>query len=177
MAVNLLNVPNFITIARFFLIPAFVLLMLQGSYKYAILVFLFAGFTDVLDGYIARKYNMVTKCGQILDPLADKLLQFTALIMIAVTNVVENIWPIMAIIALKEISMGVGSLILWKSGIVVSANWYGKMSTIVFYAAIVFAILVPSYGKAFLAIAVIAALFAFAMYVMNYLSIRKSVQT
>lgn len=172
-----MSVPNFITIARFFLIPAFIILMLQGSYVYAILVFLFAGFTDVLDGYIARKYNMITKWGQILDPLVDKLIQFTALIMIAVTNVVENIWPVMMVIALKEISMGVGSMILWKSGIVIAANWYGKMSTVVFYAAIVFSILIPSYGRIFLAVAVIAALFAFVMYLMNYLSIRKTVRT
>ena len=170
-----MSVPNFITIARFLLLPIFVTLMLERKYYFALVVFLFAGFTDVLDGYIARKYNMVTRCGKILDPLADKLIQLTALVMITITGVVSNIMPLLVIILGKELLMGIGSMLLWRKGIIVSANWYGKVATIIFYAAIVFSILMPNYGKMFLIVAVIAAIFAFGMYFINYLKLRQSI--
>ena len=170
-----MSVPNFITIARFLLLPIFVILMLERKFNLALVVFLFAGFTDVLDGYIARKYNMVTRCGKILDPLADKLIQLTALVMITITGVVSNIMPLLVIILGKELLMGIGSMLLWRKGIIVSANWYGKVATIIFYAAIVFSILMPNYGKMFLIVAVIAAIFAFGMYFINYLKLRQSI--
>lgn len=169
-----MSVPNFITIARFFLIPAFIFLMLEQEYRFAVFVFIFAGLTDVLDGYMARKYNMVTKLGKILDPLADKLLQITALIMLVVTDLVPNILPVILIVAGKELLMGIGSVILWKIGIVVAANWYGKASTFIFYTAIILSILIPGYGMYFLTIAVISAIYAFLMYYLNYLKIRRS---
>ncbi len=169
-----MSIPNFITIARFFLIPLFVVLMLDRQYTVALFVFLFAGLTDAIDGYIARKYKMITKLGQILDPLADKLFLFTALIMIAVQNLIPNIIPVVIIVAAKEILMGIGSAVLYRKGVVVKANWYGKVSTIIFYTAIALSILMPAYGEFLMVVAVITAIFAFIMYCLNYLRIRKT---
>ncbi len=170
-----MSIPNFITIARFFLIPLFVVLMLDRQYTIALVVFLFAGFTDAVDGYIARKYKMITKLGQILDPLADKLVLLTALVMIAVQNLVPNIYPIIVIVAAKEILICIGSAVLFRKGVVVKANWYGKVSTVIFYAAITLSILIPAYGRFLMLVAVSAAIFAFIMYCLNYLRIRKSI--
>lgn len=172
-----MSVPNFITVSRLFLIPVFIFLMLEREYRFAILVFIFAGFTDVLDGYIARKYKMVTEWGKILDPLADKLMQFCALIMIVITNVVPHVLPLLLIVSAKEIMMGLGSMMLWRRGVVISANWYGKVSTIIFYTAVVFSILTPGYGEIFLIIAVASQIFAFLMYLLKYLKIQKVLTT
>lgn len=169
-----MSIPNFITVSRFFLIPIFVYLMLNKQYEFAIGVFLFAGFTDVLDGYIARKYNKVTDLGKILDPIADKTIQLAVLFMIVITDVVPNVLPLLIIVLAKEIMMAIGSGVLWGKGVVVQASWYGKLSTVVFYIAVAFSILFKQYGEVFLIIAVASQIFAFLMYLKSYISINKS---
>jgi cardiolipin synthase len=141
--------------------------------------------TDVLDGYIARKYNLVTSLGKIADPLADKLMQITALIILSSWGLDKiPIWLI-AIILAKEILLGVGAIILYKQdNFVVSANWYGKMVTVVFYLAIIMLIFDKPFGswmligkpfnRLFFLLAVLAALFAFFMYVRSYLKIKRN---
>lgn len=171
-----MTIPNMITVSRLFLIPVFMLLMFQEKYVYAIMIFLFAGTTDILDGYIARRYNLVTKFGQILDPLADKLMQVTALVVILVMDIIPGILPIVAIVIVKEVAMVIGSMVLWKSGITIAANWYGKAATVIFYAAIVLSIIFRNYGIFFLVAAVISTVFAFLMYMQNYFKIRKTYQ-
>lgn len=148
------------------------------------MLFLTGGLTDVLDGYIARKFNMITSWGKIADPMADKLMQLTALFIL---SIVSKIIPIelLAIILAKEIFMGIGALVLYKQdNYVVSANWYGKMATVVFYLAIVMLIFDTPFSRKFLfglafnqfffLIAVFAALFAFAMYVRSYYKIKQA---
>lgn len=171
-----MSVPNFITVSRFFLMPVFVYLMLTKEYEFAIGVFLFAGFTDILDGYIARKYNKVTDLGKVLDPLADKIMQLSALLMIVVTNIVPNVLPLLIIVLAKEILMVTGSSVLWGKGVVVQAVWYGKFSTVIFYAAVAFSVLFRKYGQVFLIIAVVSQVFAFVMYLKNYVNISKTFQ-
>ena len=78
---NVWNVPNVLTMIRLALIPAFVALHACGHAKLALLVFCIASATDWLDGYIARKHNLITDFGKLMDPLADKLMVCTALVM------------------------------------------------------------------------------------------------
>lgn len=169
-----MNVPNFITISRFFLIPVFVYLMLNKQYEFAIGVFLFAGFTDVLDGYIARKYNQVSNLGKILDPIADKTIQLTVLLMIVITDIIPNVLPLLIIVFSKEIMMAIGSSVLWGKGVILQAVWYGKFSTVIFYVMVAFSILFRQYGQVFLIIAVASQVFAFLMYLKSFVSIKKS---
>lgn len=171
-----MTVPNFITVSRFFLIPVFIYLMLIKQYEFAIGVFLFAGFTDVLDGYIARKYNQVSDLGKILDPLADKTIQLAVLLMIVITDIVPNVLPLLIIVFSKEILMAIGSSVLWRKGVILQAVWYGKFSTVVFYLAVAFSILFRQYGRVFLILAVTSQVFAFLMYLKSYVSINKSFQ-
>jgi cardiolipin synthase len=150
------------------------------------LLFLAGGLTDVLDGYIARKYNLVTSWGKIADPLADKLMQITAVTILSFGLKIIPIELVLVILA-KETLMGVGALLLYKqNNYVVSANWYGKMTTVIFYLAIIMLMFNEPFGRwkvlgiavnqLFFMLAVIAALFAFFMYFRAYLSIKKQKQ-
>ncbi|WP_425448146.1 CDP-diacylglycerol--glycerol-3-phosphate 3-phosphatidyltransferase [Dethiothermospora halolimnae] len=134
-----MNIPNILTTIRFFLIPAFIIVFyssIENSLLYATYIFVLAGITDVLDGYIARKYDMVTKYGTVLDPLADKLMQIAALICFTSEGYIP-IWVII-VIGLKEITMILGGLLLYfkENKTVIPANKFGKMATISFYVAI-----------------------------------------
>lgn len=178
-----MNVPNILTILRFFIIPVFAYYLSSRNFVAAVILFISGGLTDILDCYIARKYNMVTSWGKIADPLADKLMQITALVIL---SLVLNIVPfeLLLVIMAKEILMGIGALVLYKqNNYVVSAHWYGKMSTVIFYLAIVLILFDEPFGRwnilglafnqLFFVIAVAVALFAFFMYVSSYVKIKQ----
>ncbi len=178
-----MNVPNILTVLRLMLIPVFAYFLGTQHYLTAMLLFTAGGLTDVLDGYIARKYNLVTSWGKIADPLADKLMQITA---VSILSFGLNIIPIelVLVILAKETLMGVGALVLYKqNNYVVSANWYGKMTTVIFYLAIIMLMFDEPFGRwkimgvalnqVFFMLAVIAALFAFYMYFRSYLAIKQ----
>ena len=184
-----MNVPNILTVLRFLLIPVFAYYLCIEHYVVAVILFLAGGLTDVLDGYIARRYNLVTSWGKIADPLADKLMQMTALVILTSWGLPWSLNKIpielLAIILAKEIFMGIGAIVLYKQdNYVVSANWYGKIVTVVFYLAIVMLIfdkpfsqlilLGLPFNRLFFLLAVFGALFAFFMYVRSYQKIKKN---
>lgn len=167
-----MNIPNLLTAARFLLIPVFAYNLYDDRYITAAILFTVAGLTDILDGYIARKYNKVTAWGKIADPAADKLMQITALVLLTLKHL--KYLPILIIVAVKELFMGIGSLFLYKKdNYVVSANWYGKMATVIFYFAIIMIIFKVEYSEIFILLALAATLFAFFMYLISFKKIRK----
>lgn len=132
-------VPNMITAFRFCLVPIYIAVFyssVENSLLYSTLIFILAGITDIIDGYIARKYDLVTKLGTVLDPLADKLMQLTVLITFTTKGYIP-VWAI-TIIGIKEVLMIIGGLILYygKSDAVIPANKYGKLATVMFYVTI-----------------------------------------
>ncbi len=132
-------VPNLITSIRFFLVPIFIAVFYSSSENhllYSTLIFALAGITDMLDGYVARKYDLITKLGTALDPLADKLMQLTVLITFASKGYIP-LWAIV-IMGVKEVLMIIGALILYigKTKVAISANIFGKLSTVIFYVTI-----------------------------------------
>lgn len=162
-----MNLPNIITIFRFALIPVFIKIFfssLEKSLLYSILIFLLAGITDVLDGYIARKYNIITKWGQAMDPLADKLMQLTVLICFTIKQFIP-LW-IIIIYGAKEILMILGGIFLYtrKDKLVLPANSYGKAATVAFYIAILAIAFDFIYAKLLIVIAVLFTLYAFIRY-------------
>lgn len=169
-----MNVPNILTALRFVLIPVFAYFLCQGEYYMSAFLFLLAGLTDVLDGFIARRYNLITSWGKLADPLADKLMQITALVIL--TFVQKFIPPIiLSVVIAKELFMGIGSFVLYKQNdYVVSANWYGKVATVVFYFAIIMIIFKAPYNRVFIFIAVLSTLFAFFMYIRQYMQIKST---
>lgn len=129
------HVPNLLTIIRFFLIPIIVGYLNEGNYILAFVFLTISGLTDVLDGFIARKFNFITDFGKLIDPLADKATQISVLTVLTLQNMIP-LW-ILVIVLLKEFVMIAGASFLYGKELVVSSKWYGKLSTVLFYIAIV----------------------------------------
>ncbi len=128
-----MSIPNILSSIRLCLMPVFLLVYMMpvdGAQYYAMAVLIVAFITDVLDGYIARKFNMVTNLGKVLDPIADKAMQLTTLICLAFHSHYAMVWVVI-LVGIKEILLGIGALVLYKSGIVTQANWFGKVSSFV----------------------------------------------
>ena len=129
------HIPNILTIARFFLILPIVYFITTNNYVLAFVFLTISGLTDVLDGTIARKFNFITNFGKLIDPLADKATQISVLLTLAFKHIIP-FWIIL-IISLKEIIMIVGAAFLYGKELVVSSKWFVKLSTVLFYIAIV----------------------------------------
>ena len=128
-----MNLPNKLTIFRVILIPFFVFFMLAPYFpdngKYiAVAIFIIASLTDMLDGKIARKYNLVTNFGKFMDPLADKLLVCSAMICLVATGQLAS-WIVIIIISREFIISGF-RLIAADNGIVIAASYWGKFKSV-----------------------------------------------
>ena len=127
-----MNLPNRLTVLRVLMIPFFVLFALvdvvPGYSRYlAVAVFILASLTDLLDGKIARKYNLVTNFGKFMDPLADKLLVCAALICLVSRDLLPA-WMVIIIISREFIISGF-RLVASDNGVVIAANYWGKFKT------------------------------------------------
>lgn len=127
-----MNLPNKLTILRVVMIPFFVLFMLvpltgEGDKWIALALFIVASLTDLLDGHIARKYNLITNFGKFMDPLADKLLVCSALICLVELGRIPS-WMVIVIIAREFIISGF-RLIASDNGVVIAASYWGKFKT------------------------------------------------
>jgi CDP-diacylglycerol--glycerol-3-phosphate 3-phosphatidyltransferase len=128
---GLLNLPNLLTLARVAAIPVVMVLMLSDSRSsgmWAALIFTIAAITDFVDGWLARKWQVVTVLGKFLDPLADKLIVMAALIMLIPLDRVPA-WAVFMILAREMIVTGLRS-IASSEGIVIDASELGKYKTI-----------------------------------------------
>ncbi|MGV8086361.1 MAG: CDP-diacylglycerol--glycerol-3-phosphate 3-phosphatidyltransferase [Candidatus Woesearchaeota archaeon] len=154
------NLANKITITRILLIPVFILcLVLDFKYNnyYAALMFAILSFSDLIDGYIARKNNEVTKFGSLIDPLADKLLVSAALIFLIGRGV--DAWMAYVIIAREFIISGVRMLALIQNR-VISAKFSGKLKTLIQLVAILFVILVIPYASIIMLVATLITIYS-----------------
>lgn len=129
-----MNLPNKLTILRVCMIPLFVIFMVTdlagGLGKYiALILFVSASLTDLFDGYLARKYKMVTNFGKFMDPLADKLLVCAAMICL-VENGKLDAWIVILIMSREFIISGF-RLIASDNGVVIAASYWGKFKTVV----------------------------------------------
>lgn len=121
-----LNLPNALTTLRLLLIPVFLYLMAQNRMMPALFVFVFASLTDILDGWIARHYNLITDFGKLFDPLADKLMVLSVMGMLTCKGII----PLPAVILLlaKECLMLLGGYLLLKKKVVVYSEHIGKIA-------------------------------------------------
>lgn len=126
-----MNLPNKLTMFRVILIPFFIVFLLVPITPYdkwiALAIFIIASLTDLLDGKIARKYNLVTNFGKFMDPLADKLLVCSALICLIELNKIPS-WMVILIIAREFVISGF-RLIASDNGVVIAASYFGKFKT------------------------------------------------
>ena len=144
---NILTIPNILSMLRVAMIPIIARLYFDEEYYGAVGVMILSGITDIIDGFVARKFNMTSNLGKILDPVADKLTQGLILLCLAVR------YPYMLIMfglmAVKELVLSiVGIMAIKKTQKVKSANWHGKITTFLLYANIIAHILWVNIPKA-----------------------------
>lgn len=133
-----MNLPNKLTMFRIILVPVTMALMLLDRPVFAGIVFALASITDFFDGFIARKYNLITSFGKIMDPLADKILVFGALLCF-IQNGTINVWPVVIILA-REMFVTCMRVVAVDKGKVIAASWWGKIKTNVQIFSVLFSI-------------------------------------
>ncbi len=176
------QIPNCISLFRIFLIPIYVLLFFSVLKPFALkgataagIIFLIAGISDALDGFLARKNGWITNTGKLLDPFADKLFE----LVVALCLAIELRGPFIilaAIIVTKELIMIVGAyLIMSKSHVYVSSVWCGKVATIVWYVLVCVVHFFPIttdedllFCNVLCIVLILVMAMAFVMYVFNY---------
>lgn len=125
-----MNLPNKLTLLRIIMIPVFVVLLyfdFPFNNLVALAVFILASITDTLDGYIARKYNLITDFGKFMDPIADKLL-VTAAMLVFVDWHMMPAWVVIVVVA-REFIVSALRLVAANNGRVIAAGWSGKVKT------------------------------------------------
>ncbi|MBQ9941338.1 MAG: CDP-diacylglycerol--glycerol-3-phosphate 3-phosphatidyltransferase [Clostridia bacterium] len=163
-------IPNYLSLFRILLIPLFIYLFLfyqNDGMLWGGVVFILAGITDIIDGYLARRNNWITNIGKLLDPLADKLMQIAAISCLYIKSLIP-FWLILTIVV-KELVMIAGATLILKRGrIYVHSNWYGKMGTTVFYAVVLTIIITkgnyPVVSNLLSVLLLLLTLFTFFMY-------------
>ena len=123
-----MNLPNKLTLARIAAVPVFVILYMKGMFIPAFVVFILASLTDMLDGKIARKYNLITNFGKIMDPLADKILVYSAFCLMIEDHTMPS-WMLIVIL-LREFAVSGMRTVAAANGIVVAAGMSGKIKTV-----------------------------------------------
>lgn len=137
---EIFSIPNIMCYVRLLLLPVFAVLYCGGKLDWATAVILLSAATDVFDGIIARKFNMTTELGKILDPLADKLTQ--AVVSACLLSRYPVMWILFSIIMIKESFQGIGGFLLYrKLHSMRSSEWFGKLSTAFFYAVMAYLVL------------------------------------
>ena len=141
---QILTIPNLLSMVRLLLIPVILWLYIgAGNNILAIAVIILSGLTDVVDGYIARRFHMVSDFGKILDPVADKLTQGALILCLTVTH--DWMKWLIVLFVLKECAMLImGFLVIRKENSVNSAQWHGKLNTVALYGIMSLLILFPT---------------------------------
>lgn len=138
-----MGIPNILSVCRILLIPAFLWVYLtageQKGFLLAACILLVSGLTDLLDGWIARRFNMITALGRVLDPLADKLTQAAVCIALAIRY--PQLTFLLVVFVIKELLMLIGGFkLLRKNRDITGSRWFGKLYTFVFYAVTLFVV-------------------------------------
>lgn len=174
------HVPNILTVIRIFLVPVILYYLLDNNYILAFVFLTLSGLTDILDGFIARKFNFITNFGKLMDPLADKITQVSILTVLALQDIIPMF--ILVVVIVKEFFMISGASFLYGKEFVVSSRWYGKLATVLFYIAIVTSLFIryfnvylfnhpeysmsplPGFDRSIYYLALVATIFSLVMY-------------
>ena len=130
---KIITIPNILSLFRLMLIPVIVwLYCIEGEYAWTILIILLSGATDIIDGFIARRFQMISDLGKILDPVADKLTQLAVLM--CLMSHFSHIKILVVMFVIKEaFSAILGLIAIYRSRIVKGALWHGKLTTVALY--------------------------------------------
>lgn len=171
------TIPNILSFFRILLIPLIVVLYCKYKmYGWTTVVILVSGFTDVLDGWIARKYHMISDFGKLLDPVADKLTQ--AAVALSLCMRFPYMFYLFILMFIKEMMVGISGLLgVRQSGEVHGAEWHGKLTTCVIYATLLLHIvwydITKTVSNISLLVAAIVMVYSLTRYVMKNMRIIK----
>ena len=168
------TIPNFMSFFRLVLVPFILWIYLRGEYGIAAALVVVSALTDILDGVIARKFDMVSDLGKVLDPIADKVTH--AALLICLLTRYRFIWLVFALLAFKELMMfALGTTAVRRKGKVHSAKWYGKLCTVILEVSLVALMLFPELPlgavKAILMVCCAAMIFSLVMYTIFWISV------
>lgn len=138
------HIPNALTLLRVIAVPVFIITMDKYPFT-ALLIFIGASITDFLDGYLARKLNVISNFGKIMDPLADKILIISAMILLSLPPIRYIHWIIVAIVTVRELAVTVLRDDYRSKNIIIAANIWGKIKTVLQMVGIISALLYYSY--------------------------------
>lgn len=171
---KLKHIPNILSFIRILLVFVFIFVFFLVDHYLALVIFLIAGLTDVIDGYLARKNQWITELGKVLDPLADKLMQCTVLICLCIEKMIP-IWFAVPFFVKEGFTLLIGLIVIKRRDIAVVSKWYGKMTVCLFYATVAISIIFKSFLRANRGIAilifipaVISAIASLAAYIKHY---------
>lgn len=177
---KIFTIPNILSAVRILMIPVFFwLYLVKKDYLTATILILFSGLTDVVDGYIARTFNQISKIGKVLDPTADKLTQ--AAVLIALTLRFDYILIVFLVLALKECIMLLLGMVLYKhTKILIGSKWHGKLAASIIYLMLlthliwgISATIPPVISYVTSMLAVLGMIFSLLMYLKDYLYLYK----
>lgn len=152
----LCHIPNMLSNLRIGMVPFFVWQMLEGNTLNAAFILVASGITDMLDGYLARRFNWISDIGKALDPMADKLT--TIAVCFCLMTRLPRFWIFFAIMMVKDSIMLFTGVYLHKKGHKLEgARWYGKVATIVFYVVMALLIFFPNLSEGATAVLVVLA--------------------
>ena len=144
------HIPNMLTIIRIILVPVFIWLIISSSVRnnilWATVVFILASITDYFDGMLARKFEIISNFGKIMDPLADKILVISALFGLSLELKYISI-IVVIIIILREIAVSILRSVYAKKGIFIAANIWGKLKTVTQMTGIIIALIYGSFDR------------------------------
>ncbi len=146
---KIFTIPNIISLFRLILIPFFVFFYfkdnVENHFFWAIFIVVLSGFSDVVDGFIARNFNMVSDFGKILDPIADKMTQAVVLLSLAIKH--TALIPMFAVLFLKELLTMFAAIQLLSNGTKpISSKWWGKLTTVVIFITTIYTVVMDIYS-------------------------------
>jgi len=172
-----LNLPNILSIVRILSVGVLIYFFNKGMHVAAFITYLAASATDALDGYIARKYDLITPLGKLLDPLADKLMLVTVLVCMYFANILP-LWVVIVIVSKEAVQILGGLLLFHKRDMVVQSNIFGKLSTVFFSVSIVLLFwheYVSPYDIYAIIFTVLFAIFALIQYIVKYINAEQTI--
>ena len=164
---KIITIPNILSVVRIGIIPFIAIEYFKGQYLLTAALLLLSGLTDVVDGFIARRFNMISEVGKVLDPIADKLTQVAVIVCLMVRHPV--LLPLVVVVMVKELIMLIGAFaMINRASVTPYARWWGKMATAVLYAMMGYIVIDDFFGNimppwtitAFSAIGIICVIFA-----------------
>lgn len=177
---QIFSIPNILSYIRFVLAFLFAYVYLNANdtkdYYLAAIIIAVSGLTDCMDGFIARKFNMITEIGKVVDPIADKTTQ--GVLALCLMEKYKLMVPLLILFVIKESYMGiVGLKVIRHSGQNCGAMWYGKISTIVMYAVMLVLLVFPNInaiiGNILIIVCISFMILSFVMYILRYSKILK----